>query len=369
VDAALARVISSQVNPQGTILELGAALENGQPSDAAPHAGTGVAPSIGLSVAKSGRSTGLTCASITAVNAVVNVQYQKGCSAGPSFSATFSNLVIIGDSSFSADGDSGSLLVTQTGADPVALLVASSDSETIASPVSDVLLALADPNTLEQPLFVGTASPHSVAGCSATASQSASVASQTKMTVTAEMLRAAAVALNANAAMLLENPQIRAVGVVSSLDEPGKPAILLALPTGTSTAGLPSQVEGQRTRILQTEDLSKQGILSPEESSALTEAMDSSSSVTMLSVAEIQRAQRVQSVQLGGLLKKEGIQGVAITSSADNPNEAALLVFVIKGSKHEAIPAVIDGLRTRVQESTLFGSDSRPVNPISCRVK
>jgi hypothetical protein len=360
VDAALAQVVSGQVNPLGTILELGGTTVNGQPTDAPPHAGSGVTPSIGLAIAKSGRSTGLTCSSITAINAVVNVQYQKGCGTGASFLATFSNLVIVSDQSFSADGDSGSLLVTQSGADPVALLVASADTETVAAPVSDVLAALADPSTAEQSAFVGTASTHAVAGCSLPGPQltSTSANAQIEVSPTAEILQAAAVARDAGAAALLAHPQVHALGVGPSMDEPGHAAILLVVPKTASLTGLPSQVNGQRTRVLQTEDIPHEGVLSSAESAALIQATRPASSVTALTDDEVARARKVQSAHVTDLLKKEGIQGVAITSSADNPSEAALLVLVVRGSKHDTIPAVIDGVRTRIQESTAFQSGS-----------
>jgi hypothetical protein len=363
VDAALALVVSGQVNPLGTILELGGATSNGLPTDAPPHAGAGVAPSIGLAIAKSGRSTGLTCSTITAINAVVNVEYQKGCGTGPVFTATFSDLVIVGAQSFSADGDSGSLIVTQSGSDPIALIVASADTETVAAPVSDVLAALADPSTAEQPVFVGSASTHPVAACSLPGPQAASALAKAQVEVspTAETLQAVAVVLDAGAAALLANPQVHALGVGPSLDEPGNAAILLVIPNTASPGGLPSQVNGQRTRILQTDAIPHQGVLSSAESAALIQTSSSASSVTALSNAEIARAQKVQSAHATDLLKKEGIQGVAITSSADNPSEAALLVMVVRGSKHDAIPAVIDGLRTRIQESSAFQSGSHSV--------
>ena len=370
VDAALAQVGSGQVNPLGTILELGGTTQNGQPTDAPPHAGAGATPSIGLAIAKSGRSTGLTCSTITAINAVVNVQYQKGCGTGPSFTATFSNLVIVGNQGFSADGDSGSLLVTQSGADPVALLVASADTETVAAPVSDVLAALADPNTAEKPVFVGTASTHAVAGCSLPGPRLASTAT-TALTVapTAEALQAAAVARDSGGAALFGYPQVRAVGLASSLDDPSHAAILLVVPKLASLTGLPSQVNGQRTRIVQTEDIPYEGVLTSAESAALIQGTSSASSVTVLTDEEIARARRVQSAHITDLLNAEGIQGVAITSSADNPSEAALLVLIVRGSKHDTIPAVIDGLRTRIRESTSFqsGSHSEKSN-MGCRL-
>jgi len=278
--------------------------------------------------------------------------------------------VIVGDQSFSAEGDSGSLLVTQSGGDPVALLVASADTETVAAPVSDVLAALADPNTAEQPVFVGTASTHAVAGCSLPGPQVTSSSATAQTTApTAEALQTAALARDASAAALLGRPQVHAVGVGPSLDEPGHAAILLVVPTSASLTGLPSQVNGQRTRILQTENIPHEGVLSSAESAVLIQATSSASSVTALTDEEIARARNVQSAHVSDLLKMEGIQGVAITSSADNPGEAALLVLVVRGSKHDTIPAVIDGLRTRIQESTAFQSGSHSEKPnVGCRL-
>jgi hypothetical protein len=53
-------------------------------------------------------------------------------------------------------------------------------------------------------------------------------------------------------------------------------------------------------------------------------------------------------------MKKPEVQGFGITSSADAPGEAALMIFLIRGVGHDPIPPVIDGLRTRVRESSPF---------------
>jgi hypothetical protein len=367
VDAALAKVISGQVDPAGTVLQLGGTTENGQPTDAPPRAGMGVAPSLGLAIAKSGRTTGLTCSPITAINGVVTVQYQKACGTGSSFTATFSDLVIVGipsgstGQSFSSEGDSGSLLVTQDASDPVALLVASSDTDTVAAPVSDVLAALADPSTGEQPVFVGTASTHAVAACSLPGPQVTTAAATAPLTaaLTAEKLQAAAAIRDLHAAELLGHSQVRAIGVGPSLDQPGEAAILLVVRKGASLASLPSQVDGQRTRIISAGDIAREGVLTVAESVSLAEGSYPSNSVAALPDSEVSRARKVQAAHLASLMKSNGIQGVAITSSADNPSEAALLVLVVRGTTHEAIPSVLDGLRTRIRESAPFRSDRR----------
>ena len=88
----------------------------------------------GQLVQKYGRTTGLTTGTVTGVNATVMIKYDKG-------QTTFIKQVIIQGSggSFSAGGDSGSLIVTQSGNHPVALLFAGSTSTTIGNPIDLVL--------------------------------------------------------------------------------------------------------------------------------------------------------------------------------------------------------------------------------------
>lgn len=130
VDAAIAQLRPGTMDSTGFIEDIGV------PSSSV------VAPTVGLSVAKSGRTTGFTTGSIGAINASVNVQYQKGCGGGKKFTVSFSNQVVINSSTFSAGGDSGSLIVSNSGKNPVALLFAGSSSATIGNPVGLVLARL-----------------------------------------------------------------------------------------------------------------------------------------------------------------------------------------------------------------------------------
>jgi hypothetical protein len=98
-----------------------------------------VQPSLNMSVQKCGRTTGCTTGSVAAINAIVNVGYDAGV-------ARFTNQIVITPSSFSAGGDSGSLIVvkakgrnTTDDRKPVALLFAGSATATIASPIDPVL--------------------------------------------------------------------------------------------------------------------------------------------------------------------------------------------------------------------------------------
>jgi len=131
VDCAIAELRSGQMDSSGFIEDIGV------PSS------TPASPSIGLGVAKSGRTTGFTTGSVASINTSVNVQYQKNCGSGKKFVVSYTNQVVINSNTFSAGGDSGSLIVTNNSAhQPVALLFAGSSTTTIGNPISEVLSKL-----------------------------------------------------------------------------------------------------------------------------------------------------------------------------------------------------------------------------------
>jgi len=76
--------------------------------------------------------------------------------------------------------------------------------------------------------------------------------------------------------------------------------------------------------------------------------------VYSISDAEVARAKAVHTAHVEELLKRPGVQGVGISSSVDSPGEAALMIALIRGVAHDPILPVIDGLRTRVRESSRF---------------
>ncbi|HEX4826514.1 MAG TPA: hypothetical protein VFV19_19620 [Candidatus Polarisedimenticolaceae bacterium] len=131
VDTAISTARSGMVDSTGAIIDIGVPC-------ASPATGT-----VGMGVTKSGRTTGQTTGSITSVNTSVSVQYQKGCNAGKRFVETYTNqLVISGSGSFSAGGDSGSLIVTNDSSHhPVGLLFAGNTTQTIANPIQAVISA------------------------------------------------------------------------------------------------------------------------------------------------------------------------------------------------------------------------------------
>jgi len=96
------------------------------------------AATIGMAVQKYGRTTGLQLGSVDATNVSVDVCYLvifEFCLQ----EARFVGQISVSPGAFSAPGDSGSLIVTQGGNEPVALLFAGGDGLTIGSPIDPIL--------------------------------------------------------------------------------------------------------------------------------------------------------------------------------------------------------------------------------------
>lgn len=93
---------------------------------------TTVKAAVRMKVKKYGRTTQLTNGRVDAVNAILNIGYDSG-------TARFVGQIVIKPGTFSAGGDSGSLIVTQKGNNPVGLLFAGSSLVTIANPIDEVL--------------------------------------------------------------------------------------------------------------------------------------------------------------------------------------------------------------------------------------
>ena len=352
VDAAIAQVLPGAVDPSGNILYLGATADaNNVPQPGAPHVGVGLPPTVGMAVAKSGRTTGLTCSSVMTTNIAVSVDYTKNCDgSGASFTVTYDNQVQMG-SDFSAHGDSGSLIVTQSTADPVALLYAGSDTDTLANPVAPVLSFFASGGHALS--FVGGAA-HPVIGCTLpTAPQSGSKTTQAA-TLTADVLQNAITARDAHAPELLAFPQVQALGVGSSYDNPAEPAIVFFVIKGLPHSNLPAQVDGVRTRIVEADLFPRRGSLSADDTALNEQSAAPPQLVYSISDAEFTRAKLVHAAHSAALMQQPAIQGVGITSSVDSPGEAALMIFLVRGAAHNPIPPLIDGLRTRLRESSHF---------------
>jgi hypothetical protein len=358
IDAAIAQVVSGKVDLQGNILYLGATATNGIPDPGQVLAGSGKSAKVGMPVAKSGRSTGLTCSSVLSISVATSITYQKGCGTGPMTNPIpFSGLVDVAGpvpTGFSAEGDSGSLIVEQATADPVALLFAGSDTDTVGNPVSDVLNFFTANSGGKPTTFVGSAAPHAVIGCTLPVKLAGATQTLAATAIASERLQSATVARDAHAPELLSHPEVQAVGVGASYDDPAEAAILFFVTKGQPRTNIPALVEGIRTRIIEGELFASRGALSAEESAALEKTAAPPQLVYTISEAETARAKVVHTAHFEELLKRAGVHAVGISSSVDSPGEAALMIFVIRGAAHDPVPPVIDGLRTRVRESSPF---------------
>ncbi len=351
VDAAIAQIVSGQVDTSGNILLLGAMADaNGVPAAGAPHVGSGVIASVGTLVAKSGRSSGLTCSTIEATPATFSVNYSKTCGGSTSFTVMYANQVGVLGGDFSQEGDSGALIVTQSSADPVALLFAASDTDTVGNPIQDVLLAMADQSN-HVPTIVGGAA-HQVIGCTLPGPSSA-VKTVSSVSVSDTEMQSAIAARDTHAVKLLTITGVSGVGVGPSLDYSGKAAVLIFVAPGTAHITLPVELDGVRTRIVETSSESARGILNTEDTQSFA-PQPQAFAVTSLAAAEIVRAQAAHSANVAAWMKQPGVQGFGVASSVDSPGEAALMIFLIRGAAHNWIPPVIDGVRTRVRESSRF---------------
>jgi hypothetical protein len=358
IDAAIAQVVGGQIDPNGKILYLGATTDSGGvPLPGAPNAGSGIPASVGMAVAKSGRSTGLTCSTVLAVNTNTSVEYNKSCDGtGATFTVLYDNQVDIGGGGFGAAGDSGSLIVSQSTADPVALLYAGSDQDTVANPVGPVLRFFASGGTAMT--FVG-GSAHQVIGCTLPTAPQGAAKTAPAASLAAELLQKAEVARDAQSPALLAHPEVQAVGVGASLDSPAEPAIVFFVTKGQPRTAIPSEVGGIRTRIVEGDLFTHRGAISAVDTAVNEQAASAPQLVYALSGAEMRRAKVVHDAHGKELMSQPGVQGVGITSSVDSPGEAALMIFVIRGVAHPALPPVIDGLRTRVRESSRFRAGYR----------
>jgi hypothetical protein len=252
---------------------------------------------------------------------------------------------------FSAPGDSGSLVVTQDTAEAVALLFGGSDQETVGNPVGAVLNFFQSGSNAMT--FVGGAK-HAVIGCSLPTAPASAILLVPSSAIAKDTMQRAIAVRDANAPALMAHPEVEAVGVGASLDNPGEAAIVLFVAKGQPRTGIPASVKGIRTRIVEGELFAERGVLSTEQSAALEQATATPPNVYPISEAEFARAKAVHQAHVDEWMSKTSVQGVGIGSSVDSPGAAALILFLIREVAHETIPPVIDGVRTRVRESSRF---------------
>jgi hypothetical protein len=227
-------------------------------------------------------------------------------------------------------------VVTSDTARPVALLYAGSTMTTVANPIQDVLNALKDPNSGEVPKMVGGAD-HAV-GCTAGAQSQVVTRERTASATTlaaSEVARASA-AKDRRAGELMQDPAVSGVGVGQSEDSSTESALVIFL-NGQPRTPIPAQIDGVRTKVIMGSEFRPQAASARQKQATLPAVADQ----------EVVRARAVKEQHAQNLMANSAILGVGVGASADNPGEAAVVVFVENGSS-PSIPAEIDGVRTRI---------------------
>jgi hypothetical protein len=345
-DAAIAQVNSGAVNASGSILELGSRQPDGTLAAAPPGVSStgskGETASLNLTVAKSGRTTGLTCAGISALDLDITVDYYLDCAeTRPYLTRTYTNQLAVSGNQFSDAGDSGALVVDAANAEPVGLYFAggrdvSGVSQGVANPAADVLSELSTQ--------VGGGTSYTFVGG---ADHPVSCLNYGDSTVTSAQARTLADQEIARAqqalsqARMLVNPStgILGVGTAKSSDRPGEGAVILYVDENM-TVTAPAAVDGVRTLVIPT--------------NAHAVAFGSAPQVPALagslapSAAALSQAVAVKQQVAPSLMRRNpAFFGVGVGQSLDNPREAALVIYVDRRQVPAQLPATVDGLRTR----------------------
>jgi hypothetical protein len=345
VDAAIAQVGSRTVDGAGAILELGARQPDGTLTAAPPGTsstgGRGETAALQMKVAKSGRTTGLTCGGVTAVDLDVAVDYFSDCAeTRPYLTKVFTNQVGISGDRFSDAGDSGALVVDATNAEPVGLFFAGGTDargvgQGVANPAPEVLnqlgSAAGNGTTFS---FVGGAD-HGVSCLSY--GDSAVSAAQAESLPDAEIGRGQEAMYTARS---LVNPANGVLGVAmgKSSDRKGDAAVLVYVNEGAK-ATVPATIEGVRTVVITA---------TPQEVAMGTAPLDNSAAaVVALPASALTRAMRVKLLHARILMHNPAIFGVGVGQSLDNPREAALVMYVDRNHMPAILPTIVDGVRTR----------------------
>ena len=332
VDAAIAQIVPGAVATSGSILDLGPAgsttIEPAPPSSTLANPASVLA--AGVRVAKSGRSTGLTCGPLISISTDVSVDYSNTCEGPTVFTVIFRNQLLIDGSSFSAAGDSGSLIVTSDTARPLGLLYGGNGDRTVAHPIADVLNALQDEASKEVPAIVGDAD-HAIS-CAPIAAVGSHKSQKAEAPSPPEFTRVSA-AKDKRGPRLLEDPAVAGLGVGTSRDNPAEGALLVYI-RGTPRSPLPHQVDGVRTRIIRLGEAPQEN-LTPE---------------------RVKGAVEIKEWHSSELFGKNGVVGVGVGRSEDADGEAALVVYVERGAGFAGVELEIEGLRTRVIEGERFRS-------------
>lgn len=241
VDAAIAEVRPGAVISTGEIIDIGT-ISNAT-----------LDPALGLAVKKSGRTSGLTKGTISAVNVTVDISYGSGKT------ARFINQVLITPGSFLAGGDSGSLMVEDVDTTPqsVGLLFAGSSSVAIANPIGTVLSAFGVTMVGTDPLTSLTDRIRTWAKNLFRISESHAASAQLPPQVNPAAVDAVRRVKERHEARLLSTPGVVGVGVGRSEKVIGQAAIEIYVKQATSSLRqvLPNSLDGVEVKIVETGEI------------------------------------------------------------------------------------------------------------------
>lgn len=356
VDAAIAHVAPGLVETKGSILELGARQQDGTLAAAPPGVsssnGLGEQASLGMMVAKSGRTTGLTCAPVSAVDVDVLVDYFADCAeTAHSMTKSFTNQIAISGTNFSDAGDSGALVVDSSNAEPVGLFFAGGTDihgveQAIANPAPEVL------STLDQQVsgvngattysFVG-GQDHAVTCLNYDTGKTA--IDTGSATLSADERQKADAAMPLAQALISAATGIERVGIGQSKDRPGTATIVfyVNLPVyqaavASGSAPIPVSIRSVMTSIVPWSALAPDG-------GATTFATVNPSAASFKSALAAKERIAASLLNAGS-----AIFGIGVGQSVDNPLDAALVLFVDRNKFEGMLPQPLElsGQRIRL---------------------
>ncbi|MBS1802014.1 MAG: hypothetical protein JST28_01535 [Acidobacteria bacterium] len=345
-DAAIAQVASHTVDASGSILELGSRLADGSLSSAPPGisstGGKGESATLQLRVAKSGRTTGLTCGKVSALDLDVAVDYYRDCAeTKPYLTKTFRGQLAVSGDRFSDAGDSGALMVDSANAEPVGLFFAggidgNGVSHAIANPVSDILNELSDQMPGGPDLsFVGAAD-HEVSCLSYGDSTSSAVLA--RRLSDAELTRQQQAL---GAARVLVNPSAGILGITAgkSTDQPGGGAVVVYIDPAISPI-VPETIGGMRTVVVPS---NARAVALGSAPLVPTAASNSPLPASTVAKAIATKRRLTRSI----MQQNSAFFGIGVGQSMDDPRQAALVVYVDRNRMPETLPPTIGGMRAR----------------------
>ncbi len=346
VDAAIAQVASRTVDPTGSILELGSRQPDGSLSAAPPgivsSSGLGEEARLQMRVAKSGRTTGLTCGGVSAIDVDISVDYFRDCAeTRPYLSKLFKNQIGLSGNRFSDAGDSGALVVDATNAEPVGLYFAGGTDldgvvQGMANPAGEVLRALDSQTGGSSNFTYVGGSDHPVSCLSY--GDSTVVAAQARALSDSEIARVQQALIMARQWI---NPTAGVLGIAmgKSSDHAGEAAVIVYVDQGSHPA-IPPLVAGVRTVVI-TATARAVALGAAPMAVTLAEAPP-------LQPPAVSKALAVKQARAQSLMEQNrAFFGVGVGQSLDNPQEASLVIYVDRRHLPGNLPPLIDGVRTR----------------------